>query len=371
MVSAGRKGRRAKTLGGVVCFVRSVAECPACRRSVAVVDIELGLACGENLTRGVRRRVAYAAAVSSFSDTERMLKELSDLDVSRAQCARVAEQEGKRLDQDRRMREQQWVAPVRCEARVAPAEFECERLVLEADAACVLTVAGEEHKSVYNAVAFDCGARGRKETNGRPYLSEKRYTASAVDMEDFGGCLKALANRMGMRQAREVAFVADGAPPLWKWAEDNLPQQTVQIQDYWHVCEHLSHLAQDLYGPGERCAQTVSAWKAALRSSRLDQIVSQLKDEHKRRRGAKRTRLEQEINYLRAGRHRMDYARYEAQGWPIGSGAVEATCKHLVKQRMCITGAHWRRSKIPPIIALRLSIFNNEWENAWDHLALN
>jgi hypothetical protein len=371
MVGVGRRERRAKTLGGDVCFSRSVAECPACRRSVAAVDMELGLACGENLTRGVRRRVAYAAAVSSYSDAERMLRELSGLDVSRAECARVAEQEGKRLDESRRLREGRWLAPVRCEARVAEPQFECERLVLEADAACVLTVKGEEHKSVYSAVAFDAGARGCKQSSGRPYLSEKRYTASALDMDDFGGCLKALANRMGLRQAREVAFVADGAAALWKWADDNLPPETVQIQDYWHVCEHLSHLAQELYGNGEHCTKTASAWRAALRESHVDQIIEQLKNEHKRRRGAKRTRVEQEIKYLRNGRHRMDYARFEAQGWPIGSGAAEATCKHLVKQRMCVTGAHWRRDKIPPIIALRLAIFNDEWESNWDHLSLN
>ena len=35
----------------------------------------------------------------------------------------------------------------------------------------------------------------------------------------------------------------------------------------------------------------------------------------------------------------MDYARFEREGWPIGSGAVEATCKHLVKERFCVTGA--------------------------------
>jgi hypothetical protein len=37
------------------------------------------------------------------------------------------------------------------------------------------------------------------------------------------------------------------------------------------------------------------------------------------------------LHYLESGKHRMDYQRYEQEGWPIGSGAIEATCKHLVK----------------------------------------
>ena len=59
----------------------------------------------------------------------------------------------------------------------------------------------------------------------------------------------------------------------------------------------------------------------------------------------------------------MDYPRYRGDGWPIGSGAVEGTCKHLVKERDNVTGARWRRDNIPFVLALRLSIFNEKWES--------
>ena len=80
---------------------------------------------------------------------------------------------------------------------------------------------------------------------------------------------------------------------------------------------------------------------------------------------AGRIAIDAELTYLRAGRDRMDYARYEAEGWPIGSGAIEGTCKHLVKERFCVTGAHWRRANLPEMLALRLSIFNGEWKADW------
>jgi hypothetical protein len=72
------------------------------------------------------------------------------------------------------------------------------------------------------------------------------------------------------------------------------------------------------------------------------------------------------MNYLEAGRARMDYARFEREGWPIGSGAIEATCKHLVKERFCVTGARWRRGNIPKMLALRIAIFNQEWKEYWE-----
>jgi hypothetical protein len=61
----------------------------------------------------------------------------------------------------------------------------------------------------------------------------------------------------------------------------------------------------------------------------------------------------------------MDYARYGAAGWPIGSGAVEGECKHLVKELFGVTGAHWRRGQIGDVLAARLTIANGEWEAAW------
>jgi hypothetical protein len=64
----------------------------------------------------------------------------------------------------------------------------------------------------------------------------------------------------------------------------------------------------------------------------------------------------------------MDYVRYESEGLIIGSGAVEGTCKHLVKQRFNLTGARWKRNRIKYVLSLRLSLFNEEWEEDWSNL---
>jgi hypothetical protein len=246
--------------------------------------------------------------------------------------------------------------------RLPEPEMACERLVIEADATTVLTVPGEEHKSVWCAKAFGLEHRAR-DGSGRPVLTEARHAASALDLEDFGPRLRALALRAGLRKAKARAFIADGAPALWLWAEQNLPPGTVLIQDLWHVLEHLAALAQDLFG--QAWHEPFERWKALMRSSRAGEVIRELEAEHTRRRGRPRQRLFEEIRYLRNGQSRMDYARYEREGWPLGSGAVEGECKHLVKERFALTGAHWRRRNIPLVLALRLSIFNGQWERDW------
>ncbi len=40
-----------------------------------------------------------------------------------------------------------------------------------------------------------------------------------------------------------------------------------------------------------------------------------------------------EINYFRNNLSRMDYDTYKSQGFPIGSGLVEGSCKFVVAKR--------------------------------------
>lgn len=365
MRELGKVRRNARTLSGAIEFSREVYECSRCRRAWAPLDAELGLRpSGARMTRSVVRKAAYVAANAPYPQASRDLLELTGLSISPGELALIAQEEGGRFDQRQREREARRNEPFDpYAARSQKPEMVCERLVIEADATTVLTVKGEEHKSVYCAVAFGLESRGKKA--GRPFVTEKRYAASAQDMEDFGPRLKALAWRMGLRETKEAAFLGDGARCLWKWAEENLPAGTVFIQDFWHVCEHLAGLAKELFDEASWRGRFLR-WKRALRESRLDSILRSLRAERIKRKGRLRERIEEEIAYLETGRRRMDYARYEREGWLIGSGAAEATCKHLVKSRFCVTGAQWRRKNIAQTLALRLSIFNEEWDEDWN-----
>jgi hypothetical protein len=327
------------------------------------VDRALGVRSGAKWTGGVERKATYAGALSPFADASEVLSELAGLEMGSSEVDRIAQLHGERIDRLQRAQEAEFLAPVDPLYEPPEPALRCERQVVEADATCVLTVAGEEHKSVYCGTVFDLDARGRSET-GRHFITNRLYTGSAEDMEDFGERLKALAWRGGMRGARETAFVGDGARCLWNWAEENLPPGTVFIQDFWHVCEHLAALAQLLFG--ELWQARFTQWKQWLRTSKLGRILKEIRRERQERRGKTREFLDAEMNYLEAGRARMDYARFEREGWPIGSGAIEATCKHLVKERFCVTGARWRRGNIPKMLALRIAIFNQEWKEYWE-----
>ena len=46
-------------------------------------------------------------------------------------------------------------------------------------------------------------------------------------------------------------------------------------------------------------------------------------------------------NYLTTLAPYLDYPTALSRGWPIATGIIEGACRHLIKDRMDITGARW------------------------------
>jgi len=295
--SLGGKKRKARTIHGEIHFRREVFQCRVCKKSFAPSDAELSLAPGRTLDRSVMRKVALAGAFASFREAAMLLEEMAGIRVSPAQIQRIAHREGARVHRLEQEEDERFLAPVSLWEEI-PKPRKCPaKLVVEADATCVVTVPTEENKSVYCGTAFSLEDRGVK--NGRPFVAERGYAASAHDMEDFGSRLKALCWKMGLRQAVRTAFVGDGARCLWKWAQDNLPRDTVLIQDIWHVLEHLSNLAKDL--SGRHWEEVYQRWKRQLWNGRVRLIMRDLRLRTAQSNGQKRKRIEGEITYLEAG----------------------------------------------------------------------
>jgi hypothetical protein len=64
----------------------------------------------------------------------------------------------------------------------------------------------------------------------------------------------------------------------------------------------------------------------------------------------------------------LDQLRYDtalAAGWPIATGAVEGACRHLIADRLDITGARWGLDGAEAVLQLRALITNGDFENYW------
>ena len=70
------------------------------------------------------------------------------------------------------------------------------------------------------------------------------------------------------------------------------------------------------------------------------------------------------LSFLANHRGRLDYARASQQGRPVGSGAVEATCKSLIAVRFKRPGARWKQPSADRIIQLRALALSDRWGDA-------
>ena len=54
-----------------------------------------------------------------------------------------------------------------------------------------------------------------------------------------------------------------------------------------------------------------------------------------------------------------------ARGWPIATGAVEGACRHLIADRLDITGARWGLPGAEAVLRLRAVVANGDLGPYW------
>jgi hypothetical protein len=79
----------------------------------------------------------------------------------------------------------------------------------------------------------------------------------------------------------------------------------------------------------------------------------------------KRTKADRAATYLHNKAPYLDYPTALANGWPIATSVIEGACRHLVKDRMDITGARWGLPGAEAILKLRAIITNGDFNAYW------
>lgn len=169
-------------------------------------------------------------------------------------------------------------------------------------------------------------------------------------------------------------LLLDGARNLWNYVDNQKRYDDYEkLIDYWHAVEHLSQAAEALFGKGSEQAKAwYEKYSALLLESDLGaQSVLRSMDYYETKRTLSKSRqqeLQTQRTFFSRNKHRMTYAHFRRQGWPIGSGPVEAACKTLVKARLCRSGMRWSREGGQVILDFRTYIKSNRWDAAWKHI---
>lgn len=170
-----------------------------------------------------------------------------------------------------------------------------------------------------------------------------------------------------------VVLLADGAPELWRLFEqhlnnDQLGVAPVKLVDAWHALEYIAAAARLLESREKAWPGTFRRWKSWLlkEAGGAERVLAALvKSELQNARDDSGKRpVGDAVRYLQNRLERMNYADARQRGLPIGSGAVEATCKSLVSVRMKRCGARWKHQSGNEILQLRALQLSDRWDAA-------
>jgi hypothetical protein len=195
-----------------------------------------------------------------------------------------------------------------------------------------------------------------------------RYLAGFYGLDELGLQLRRQAAQVGWDDAEQQIALSDGGSGLEEFFRKNFPRAEC-ILDFWHAAEHLTELGLALYPndePDRR--ERVHAWCHQLKHEGGATIVSTLTELSLTHHPPSARQAHADcLRYFQNHQHRMDYPRYLANGWQIGSGPVESACKTVVANRLKGSGMRWGKDGSDAVCHLRALYLSEpgQWEDYW------
>lgn len=189
------------------------------------------------------------------------------------------------------------------------------------------------------------------------------YLSSFAESKDFGPLLRAEALRRGMALATVVVLLGDGASWIWEIARTCFGF-AVQIVDFFHACEHLTSLAEALFGKGTELAKDYRyRWQGYLEVDQVESIISEAQSWLAQLADPKEAT--KALGYFDNNKDRMLYGTFRDKGYFIGSGVIEAGCKTVIGQRAKESGMFWSVRGAENVLAIRCAVMNGNFESYW------
>lgn len=142
------------------------------------------------------------------------------------------------------------------------------------------------------------------------------------------------------------------------------------VVDFIHVLEYVWKAAWSFHREGDpaaelwvrRHAQQILKGHATKVAGQLRRQATNANLDAPKRAGADACAV-----YLTNKQTYLDYPTALQNGWPIATGVIEGACRHLVKDRMDITGARWGLAGAEAILKLRAIRSNGDFDAYWAH----
>jgi hypothetical protein len=371
-----RRRVRPRRLQGVVGdyrLQRTYYWCAGCGQGQAPLDERLGLGPGV-LSPGLARVVARAAIEAPFAQAVDQVQEALGVRVSEEVLRRTTESLGAVAEAQTQAaieRAQQGPGPTVWPPEALAVSEKSTILAVEVDGVHVQHEGAWHEMKVVTVAPLGPQLRRDPDT-GRSHLAwgAASYGVGTEGAEDFWWrvCVEAQRRGLGTAAVRTVVVLGDGAEWIWQRAQAFLGvagTEVVEIVDIYHAYEYLWAVGNAVFGAGSpQAVAWVEPLKDRLYAQGTAPIRAALTLLHPSTPEAQEAR-QAALSYFTTQAARMDYPRFVARQFPIGSGAVESSCKCLVAARAKQAGMRWSRPGVQHLTSLRAVQRSGRWDAFW------
>lgn len=179
------------------------------------------------------------------------------------------------------------------------------------------------------------------------------------------------AERRDPRHAKSWVALVDGNPTQIRLILQEAKRRRVPVTlllDIVHVREYLWKAAYVFHAEGSREAESwVNTRMLEVLRGRAGQVAGGMRRSATKRGITTRARKAVDVcaRYLRKHKRYLRYDVALAAGFPIATGVIEGACRHLIKDRMDITGARWSLAGAEAVLRLRALRSSGDFAEYW------
>jgi hypothetical protein len=200
--------------------------------------------------------------------------------------------------------------------------------------------------------------------NKRVWASVEHETESVIE-EAFEEAL-----RRDPQNKREWVILVDGLPYQLKIINKIMKRLNVKatiVMDFIHVLEYLWKAAWCFFEKGDSAVEEWVADRAIkILHGKCNQVAKGIGISATRRKLVQRDSVNKCASYLLKNKYNLKYGEALLSGFPIASGVIEGACRHLINDRLDITGARWGLMGAESILKLRSIKSSGDFESYWE-----
>jgi hypothetical protein len=222
-----------------------------------------------------------------------------------------------------------------------------------------------------NATAAAGAGGGRRRRTG-PVATAKWLTGSiATTPQQVIAQVFDQADQRDPTHRRTWIVLVDGARHQLELIRAEAARRGVPIHilvDFIHVLEYLWKAAWCLHPDADPAAEPwVATHALRILAGEADAVITALQTQAATAglTAHQRGGVDACVGYLQAKRELLGYHTALAAGWPIATGVIEGACRHLVGDRLDITGARWGLQGAEAVLKLRALSTNGDFDAYW------